>query len=250
MSSRNGARSASPCSAVSRGPCGVAALVELPDERPARLPPGLRRQELPGRRPGADHRPEQLGARAGVHEGLGVARRDLGDHVLGDPEEPAHPVQARRAGRRRGAGSAAPAPARAGSARRGRRAGGRTSPARGSARTAPSPRRPAAPPARRPRRRPRTARGRRPTGASSWSTPGRPGRAAPRRAGPCGRSRGDPPARVAVVEVERRALARQLLVAGVRRTGRGSAAAARSTRGCCARRPGPLYAGGGESPHR
>ncbi len=93
MSSRNGCRSASPCSGREPRTLGVAALVQLPDQRAAGLAPGLRREELPRGGAGPDDRPEQLRPRARVHERPRVARRDLGDHVLGDPEEPGDPVE-------------------------------------------------------------------------------------------------------------------------------------------------------------
>ena len=125
-------------------PGRLAALVELTDERPARHPPGVRREELPRRGAGADHRTEHPGPHAVVHERPGVARRDLGDHVLRDAEKPAHPVQRRTRVVDQLPVAEQRAPAPAGSARRGPRAAGRTSRARGSARTAPSRRRPAA----------------------------------------------------------------------------------------------------------
>ena len=74
-------------------PFRVAALVELADDRLAGRTPGLRRQELARLRARPHHRAEHPGPHAGVHERPGVPRRDLGDHVLGDPQEPRDPVE-------------------------------------------------------------------------------------------------------------------------------------------------------------
>ena len=102
MSSRNGSRSAL---ALLRGQpraLRVAALVQLPDQRPAGRAPGLRRQELAGRgaRPAPPGRAAWCAA-LGCTNGRELPDGISVDHVLGDAEEAADPVQRVRAGRRR-----------------------------------------------------------------------------------------------------------------------------------------------------
>ena len=251
MSSRNGSPqrlAAAPASAAGERGCPAGAAARRAACSPAATP----RAEGTGRprhRPAPPDRAPWC-AGSGCTNGRELPAGIVGDHVLGDAEEPAHPVQGRVRVLDQLPVAQHAAPAHGGSARRGRRAVGRTCPARGSARTAPTRRRPAAARARQAST--TSVHGSSPsahrciqleyarsTGSRSTATSRACGQVARRsaagRRGGRGRTACSPPP------------------AGRPRppgTGRGSAAAARSTRGCCARRRVPGTPAAGESPHR
>ena len=180
---RCGSSSAARCSGVSLGRLRVAAAVQLADQRLADGAPDLGRQELADGGTGTDHRCRRLRTRTpSLHERPRVVRRDRRRLLALDAQEGADPVEHVGRGCRRAPCSAAAAPARAGSGRRGPATWRPYMPRRGSARTAPSRRRSASARGGPPRRRRRAARARPSTGASSWSRPGRRGRAGRRSA--------------------------------------------------------------------
>ena len=198
---------------------------------PRAAPPPARPASGPSRRP--------------VHVGPHVVPGHRGDHAGLDAEEPADPVHRLGRARRAGRGSAAAAPARAGTGRTGGRAARRSGPARRSARSAPSPRRSARARGRAPSRSRPPAPAPPRAGAPSWSGPARPDPAARRRAGRRERSSRIRALGGAVVEVEHRRLAAERGWPGRRRTGPRSRRGATRAPPSVATSPGPPPDDGG-----
>ena len=93
MSGRCGSRRIGPLLRREPRPTRVAAALELVDQRLADLPPDLRREELAHRGAGPDHAAERLGAWALLDELPRVVLRHLVDRGGGDAEERADAVE-------------------------------------------------------------------------------------------------------------------------------------------------------------
>ena len=228
----------------------VTTLVQLLDQRLADRAPHLRWEERRRPRAGADHRARPcVPAPPSRTNGRELSDGTVDSCASATPRNSDTRSSVPGRAPRRGRGSAAAGPARAGSGRRGPPAAGRTCPAAGSARTAPSPSSIAL-----------RARGACLDDVGARLEPVDP-QVHPVRVRPVDRVaqhrdqlglrqvRGDPAPRVPVVEVERRALPAQRPVRCLGEQRRGSAPAATSTPGCCGRRRDPCTPAAGESPH-